>query len=171
MINSIINSSLSILNFWEVINRANNAKKTQLLLISLECKKNLNYLNILKLDNKKIRTSDKDFKEIALMLENEMLEMFYLHYYDNNNIFTSIKKKITGIFILEENKEITEINEVTINKILEYLYIKIDVIKKIIGIKKEGKGAKNIYFKKRLRNIRDNLIMVNSFLEELKKNY
>ena len=39
--------------------------------------------------------TDKDFKEIALMLENEMLEMFYLHYYDNNNIFTSIKKKIT----------------------------------------------------------------------------
>ena len=170
MVTDIINSSVGILNLWENINKLGYLKQTQLLLIRLECKKNLNLLELLNLKNKNsdVKSADNDFKEIALLLENDMLKMFYLHYYDDKNIFSNIKLKLKKFLIIKKNIKNENYNnvekDVNILDAFEYLYVKIDVLKKIINLKREGKGAKNIYLRKRLNNIKNNIFLVDEFL-------
>ena len=132
---------------------------TKLRLFYLECRQNLELLNILDFnqDNEEILTTDEDFKSVAGQLETEVLEMIFLEGKKNNKFYEVLRKKID---IEEEEDNEKQKKKKSLIQACVYLYVKIAILKKIAGIERKGKALKKIYFRARLNNIRYNYLSI-----------
>lgn len=145
---------------------------TKLRLFYLECRQNLELINILDLnpENDEIHTSDQDFKTIIGQLNTEVLEMVFLEGKKNNKFYEVLRKVIDTEEEEEDQKnEKKNKKEKSLIQACVYLYVKIATLKKIVQIERKGKALKKIYFRSRLNNIQNNFLNIVKALSQHKE--
>jgi hypothetical protein len=149
-----------------------NEIHTKLRLLYLECRRNLELLNVIELDNPEgILTDDEDYKSTANALQTEVLEMVFLDGRPNNKLYESLRKnfKYTEISEGEDGAPNKKEQHASVIQAVVYLYVKIDSLKKILGIERKGSAHKKIYIRARLANIKENFIHVVNLLSSHKE--
>jgi hypothetical protein len=157
------------LNTWKQFHKDID---TKLRLLYLECRQNLEFLEILNLQpgNDKISTHDPDYISITRLLTTEVLEMIFLEGKKNSK-FYEVLRKVMNIEEdeVENKKEKQHKKEKSIIQACVYLYVKITTLQRIIGIERKGKALKKIYLRTRLHTIKDNFIDIVKSLGEHKE--
>ena len=142
--------------------RLKNDLHTTLRLLYLECRRNLELLGIVELDKTDgIPTSDEDFRTIILCLETEILEMVFLEGEKNRKMYELLRRKLKiNELDDEEEKGNGPVRKVSVIYAIVFLYVKIHTLKKIALMEKKGKALRKIYFRARLRNIKENMLNI-----------
>lgn len=150
----VLNTAVDIFDRISKWNTITGNSKAKLRLLYLECQKNLTLIDSLNLN--KNDEIDNDYISIINCIETDILEMIFFEGKESKKFLEILKKTIIKKNI--EN-EVDGIEEKSM-KALTFVYIKIDVLKKLTTIKNEGIALRKINFKVRLKNIRDGLLKI-----------
>ena len=140
-----------------------NEIHTKLRLLYLECRRNLELLQIVELENTDgIHTDDEDYKSVVRALGTEVLEMIFLDGRANNRLYESLRHGFRFREIAEHENHAVSSNDrhVSLIQAVVYLYVKIDTLKKILTIEKKGNALKKVYLRARISNIKESFINV-----------
>jgi hypothetical protein len=144
-----------------------NEIHTKLRLLYLECRRNLEILEVVELEQTNhIHTDDEDYKSVIKALGTDILEMVFLEGKSSNKLYESLRKefKFREIGEHDDKEQAGREESVSVMQAIVYLYVKIDTLKKILAIEKKGSALKKVYLRSRLSNIKENFINVVTFL-------
>ena len=162
---------------WRVLKKNIHAI---LRLLYLECLKNVELLKCLNLEDSKVPQNDPDFFRVIEQLEITTIEFLFLEGEKNTKIFNILSEKSEIIYEKGDRKtqDSSGQTEITLIQVVIFIYLKINVLKKLSrvyrtdgGFLEAGKGKvlKNIRYKTRLNNIKSNLIEIIKVLERQKE--
>jgi hypothetical protein len=148
------------LSKWRDLRRETH---TKLRLLFLECRRNLEILEVIELEKTNgIHTDDEDFKSAANALSIEVIEMVFLGEKGSGKLYEILRKKmrVTETTGHGEDEDESHEREMSVMQAIVYLYVKIATLKKILSIERKGSALKKIYYRSRLSNIKVNFLNI-----------
>ncbi len=140
---------------------------TKLRLLYLECRRNLEMLEVVELEKTNgIYTDDEDFKSVANALSIDVLEMVFLEEKGSGKLYEILRKKMSVTETIKHGEDGDESRDrdMSVMQAIVYLYVKIATLRKILAIEKKGVALKKIYLRSRLSNIKLNFLNIVTML-------
>ena len=142
-------------------------KKAKLKLLYIEVKLNLNILDKISYDES-FEQDAPEYKEIINLLETNFLQMLFMDgIIKNDKNFIKTKKFIVKDienFENEVEKEVVVLFDLV--KSCEFVYVKIAELKKLASIDDNNLLIGNVFYKRRLQNIKGNLHEIRLVIKE-----